>query len=429
MITRPDPVTAGVRINKLGPFVQDSQPGRATGGAATLATVLLTVRQFTAAALPIALGATMMWAGVLTLLVTTRASGQELNKELNEAIVKIPKKDFLFTVQLETTIYTPDGEGPFPVVVINHGKAIGNPRFQERYRPLFAVRYFMQRGYLVAVPMRQGFSKSTGNYIGAGCNVESNGRVQAEDVQAVLDYLVAQPHVDKDNILVMGQSHGGWTTLAFGALNYPGVKGLVNFAGGLKQDQCAGWEGTLARAAGSYGEETKLPSLWFYGDNDSFFDPYTFRRMHETYASNRGKATLVAFGNFGTDAHGMFGSRAGQAIWQPEVSKFMQRLGLPHQIVRQQYAVAPPMAAPPRTDFAALDKVEAVPYLKDKGREGYAIFLTRNFSRAFAIAPNGAWGFGSGGDDPLKRALDNCNKIGKGACRLYAVDDAVVWKE
>jgi len=110
MITRPDPVTAGVRINKLGPFVQDSQPGRATGGAATLATVLLTVRQFTAAALPIALGATMMWAGVLTLLVTTRASGQELNKELNEAIVKIPKKGLLFIAQLETTIYTPDGE-------------------------------------------------------------------------------------------------------------------------------------------------------------------------------------------------------------------------------------------------------------------------------------------------------------------------------
>jgi hypothetical protein len=226
----------------------------------------------------------------------------------------------------------------------------------------------------------------------------------------------------------MGQSHGGWTTLAFGVLNYPGVKGLVNFAGGLKQDQCAGWEGTLARAAGGYGEETKLPSLWFYGDNDSFFDPYTFRRMHETYVSKGGRATMVAFGNFGTDAHALFGSRAGQAIWQPEVSQFLQRLGLPHQIVRQQYAGAPPMATPPRTEFAALDKVDAVPYLKDKGREGYAAFLTRNIPRAFAIAPNGAWGFASGGDDPLKRALDNCNKNAKDACRFYAVDDAVVWK-
>jgi dienelactone hydrolase len=291
------------------------------------------------------------------------------------------------------------------------------------------VRYFMQRGYLVAVPMRQGFSKSTGMYIGAGCNIESNGRVQAEDVQTVLDYLVAQPQVDKDKLVVMGQSHGGWTTLAFGTLNYPGVKGLVNISGGLRQDQCAGWETTLARAAGNYGAETKVPSLWFYGDNDSFFSSYTFRGMHESYTANRGKATLVAFGKFGTDAHRMFAVRAGQKIWQPEVSKFLQQIGLPHQVVRRQYAGVSSMAAPPRTDFAPVDKVEAVPYLREKGRGGYATFLTKDFSRAFAIAPGGAWGWASGGDDPLKRALDNCNKNGKGACRLYALDDAVVWKE
>jgi hypothetical protein len=29
--------------------------------------------------------------------------------------------------------------------------------------------------------------------------------------------------------------------------------------------------------------------------------------------------------------------------------------------------------------------------------------------------------------DPYKRALDSCNKDGQGACKLYAVDDAVVW--
>ena len=34
-----------------------------------------------------------------------------------------------------------------------------------------------------------------------------------------------------------------------------------------------------------------------------------------------------------------------------------------------------------------------------------------------------------GGEDPLRRALNNCNRRGDGACRLYAVDDHVVWKE
>ena len=201
-----------------------------------------------------------LWAAVLALSIAAGAHPQELNRELDETIAMIPKKGLLFTAQLETTIYKPDGGGPFPIVVINHGKAIGDPHFQERYRPHVAVRYFLQRGYLVVVPMRQGFSKSTGSYIGAGCNVESNGRVQAEDVQAVLDHFVAQPYADKNNILVLGQSHGGWTTLAFGTLNYPGVKGLVNFAGGLRQEQCSAWESTAGARGGQLraGNETSL---------------------------------------------------------------------------------------------------------------------------------------------------------------------------
>jgi dienelactone hydrolase len=89
--------------------------------------------------------------------------------------------------------------------------------------------------------MRQGFSKSTGSYIGVGCNVQSNGRVQADDVATILAYLKALPDADTSRVLVVEQSPGGLTTLAFGTRNEPGVQGLVNFAGGLRQDDCAGW--------------------------------------------------------------------------------------------------------------------------------------------------------------------------------------------
>src|SRR5450759_378613 len=163
------------------------------------------------------------------------AQPSDTDSLLNETVQMVPKKGFV-TIELETTFYKPDGDGPFPVALINHGKAFGDTRFQGRYRPAIAARYFLQRGYAVVVPMRQGFSKSGGSYIGAGCNVESNGRVQAEDVTAVLDYVVSQPWADRNRIVVLGQSHGGWTTLAFGAQNYPGVKALINFAGGLRQD-------------------------------------------------------------------------------------------------------------------------------------------------------------------------------------------------
>lgn len=357
------------------------------------------------------------------------ARAQTLDASVNENILTIPKKGALFTIGLETSVYKPDGDGPFPLVVINHGKANGDPRFQSRYRPILAVRWFLQRGYVVVVPMRQGFSKSTGGYIGGGCNVESNGRVQAEDVKAVLDYFVTQPYVDRANMLVMGQSHGGWTTLAFGTLPYPGVKGLVNFAGGLRQEGCSSWEGVLATAAGSYGKQTALPSLWFYGDNDSYFSRATWTAMSDRYTGAGGKARLVAFGTFAGDSHTMFGARDGQKIWQPEVTVFLQQIGLPSEPREafEKYAHASVTPRPPKTDFAVLDDAAPIPFLRDAGRDGYRDFLARPLPRAFAIAPNGAWSFAEGGEEPMTRALKNCNSHGKDACKLYAVDKDVVW--
>ena len=275
-----------------------------------------------------AVAAAVLWA----LSLGAAAQTAELDASLHETVQMIAKKGGLFSFDLETTVYKPEGDGPFPIVLINHGKASGDPRFQGRYRPAGAARYFLQRGYAVLVPMRQGFSKSTGSYIGGGCNVESNGRVQAEDVKAVLDYAATQPWADKERIVVVGQSHGGWTTLAFGTQNYPGVKGLVNFAGGLRQEQCPNWKESLASGAASYARETKVPSLWFYGDNDSYFDPDTFKPMLEKYAAAGGNARMIAFGKFGSDAHSMFGSRAGAPIWQPEVTRFLAGLGMPSQV-------------------------------------------------------------------------------------------------
>jgi dienelactone hydrolase len=363
----------------------------------------------------------------LALPIGTGAHAEELNRTLNETVLTVPKEGIVFSVELETTIFKPAGAGPFPVVVINHGKFLGDVRHQGRYRPLMAARYFLQRGYVVVVPMRQGFSKSTGNYIDAGCNIESNGLEQAEDVRVVLDHVTAQPYADRNNIIVLGQSHGGWTTLAFGTFNYPGVRGLVNFAGGLRQDSCGPWTANLVNAAESYGAETAVPSLWFYGDNDSYFGPTTFRLMHQAYTSSGGRAKLVAFGKFGRDAHLMFSSLAGRGIWQPEVSAFLQQLGLPYEVTRPQYANPSSVAVPPRTDFAPLYTLESVPHVREKGRAGYAAFLAKDFPRAFALAPNGAWASASGDTDPHKRALDSCNKDGQGACKLYAVDDVVVW--
>jgi len=127
------------------------------------------------------------------------ASEPALATDLREEVVMV-KEPGVFGAELETTLYRPPGDGPFPLIVVNHGKASGNPRFQTRSRYLVAARHLVRRGYAVVVPMRQGFSKSGGSYIGGGCNIESNGRVQAEDVVAALAFYSARPDIDARRI-------------------------------------------------------------------------------------------------------------------------------------------------------------------------------------------------------------------------------------
>ncbi len=327
-------------------------------------------------------------------------------------------------VELETTIFKPPGNGPFPLVIMNHGKALGNPRSQNRDRFLVISREFVKRGYAVAVPMRSGFSKSTGDYVDPGCNMTTHGQLQADDLQGALEYLRMQAWVDPERIIVAGQSYGGLTALAFGTRQFPGVKGLINFAGGLKMHggSCQ-WEASLEQAFASYGAKTPLPSLWFYGENDHHFGPALATRLHHAYVRAGGAARLVAYGPFKKDAHGMSGSRDGVKIWWPETERFLQSLGMPTETV---YALNDGVKVP-ETIYAALDNVEAIPYLRDRGREQYRVFLEKSTPRAFAVSPSGAWSWAEDGDDPERQALNDCQKHSSAPCRLYAVDNNVVW--
>lgn len=327
-------------------------------------------------------------------------------------------------VVLETTIFKPAGIGPFPILILNHGKSLGDPHLQERARFLAISKEFVKRGYAVVIPMRTGFGKSTGDYVEEECNMTENGYIQAHDLQSVLDYTLKQYWADKSRILVAGQSYGGLTTMAFGTRNYPGVKGLINFAGGLRTSGTdCDWRSSLIEAFANYGRTTHVPSIWFYGANDSYFNPALAAKMRDAYVGSGGDAKLVAFGAFKKDAHGMSSSRDGVKIWWPEVENFLQKIGMPTKAI---YSLPPEMRAP-KTDYAAIDNIDAVPYLAKKGRTEYRNFLTKSLPRAFALSTTGAWSWAEDGDDPEQSALANCSKISREPCKLYAVDDDVVW--
>lgn len=116
-------------------------------------------------------------------------------------------------------------------------------------------------------------------------------------------------------------------------------------------------------------------------------------------------------------------------VIEPVVTKFLCELDLPREIKPgfERYGPAPAMSVPPPTSYAALYDLKRLPHVRSSGRGAYEAFLGHSLPRAFAIAPSGAWGWAAGSDDPLRRALDNCNKRGVGACQLCAVDEDVVW--
>jgi len=128
---------------------------------------------------------------------------------LNEQIIRVPV-DADGDVTLQTTIYKPDGPGPFPMIVFNHGKIPGDPRMQERSDPLPFAREFVRRGYVVVAPNRQGFGQSGGVYQQDGCDVERNGMSQAGDVAATIDYMSKQPYVDATHIVVRARRMAAW---------------------------------------------------------------------------------------------------------------------------------------------------------------------------------------------------------------------------
>jgi dienelactone hydrolase len=335
---------------------------------------------------------------------------------IRDESVMVQKGKGLFSVQLETRLYAPTGTGPFPLVVINHGKELGDPHFQLASQYYGQALEFVRRGYAVVVPMREGFAGSGGFYPRGTCNIESNGLTQADDVLAAIDWAKTLPYVDGSRIVVIGQSHGGLVTIALGSLNPPGVLGLVNFAGGLHFDNCPGAQRNLVTAFGSYGHTTHVPSLWMYGDNDSLFPPPLVQQMLGAYNEAGGHAKLIDFGTFGTDAHTMFGSYTGTRVWLPAVQQFFVSLGLPFDVRYDLRAQA---------DGPDIEDTNAVPYLNEKGRAIYRQFLWASPPRAFAMSPNGHEAYWSG-PNAQQHALADCARFAGMNCTLYAVDQNVV---
>jgi dienelactone hydrolase len=130
---------------------------------------------------------------------------------------------------------------------------------------------------------------------------------------------------------VSGNSAGGWGGLAYAGSAPAGLAGVVNFVGGRGgRDQnrantnCA--PDRLVEAAGVLGSASKVPTLWLYAENDTFFGPELSRRMAEAFAAAGGRAEYHLLPPVRGDGHALMSTEGDEASWAPVLAKFLTRL-------------------------------------------------------------------------------------------------------
>jgi dienelactone hydrolase len=241
-------------------------------------------------------------------------------------------------VAMRTTVFRPQGPGPFPLVVINHGTTQNAERRRLLEAPDFdsPAQWFVRHGFAVAVPQRPGHGETGGAYREdqGGCDEADFARAglgAAESIAAGIAYLRAQPFVRRNETVVVGQSAGGWAALALASRAPAGVRAAINFAGGLggrswdrPDNNCA--PDRLIATAAEFGRTAKIPTLWIYTENDSYFSPRLSAAMAAAFRATGGKVDYALLPAFGDDGHFMAEHAGSEAVWGPAVERFLQGL-------------------------------------------------------------------------------------------------------
>jgi dienelactone hydrolase len=319
--------------------------------------------------------------------------------------------------QLDTLMAAEAGEKRRPIALIAHGVPRDKSALHE-VGPgggIVKAEFFARNGYAAFIVMRRGYGESSGVFSepnGRCDNADylAAGRETADDLRAALAGIRRRADVDPAVAVIAGQSGGGFGALALAAAAPPGLRAVVNFAGGrgaMKDAVCA--ESRLLDAFSLYGGGAKVPSLWIYAANDKLFPRPLHEQFFAAYQTAGGRGVWAPAPAFGEDGHGLSARRSGVALWSGAAERFLADNHLPVK----------PGAG--RAVTAALDAPPPV-RLSEKGLEAWRKYLDAPRFAVFAASPDGRhWGYASGKksqEDALNRALELC----KGPCRAVAVN-------
>lgn len=229
---------------------------------------------------------------------------------------------------LQGFLWVPEGKGPFPAVLWNHGSE-KNPIKGESL-----AKFYNSKGYVLFVPHRHGHGQSPGDYI---VDLQNKVREQTKDekviqqraielhelylkdVIAAVEWLKKQSCVDPKRIAMTGVSYGGIQTI-LAAEQGLGVRAFVPFA-----PAAMSWKGNpplrqrLLRAV----KDTKAPMFLIQAENDYNLGPSeVLGKELQTMGKPHRAKLYPPYGKTAQDGHGAFSVRAND-IWGPDVSEFL----------------------------------------------------------------------------------------------------------
>ena len=216
----------------------------------------------------------------------------------------------------------PEGSGPFPAAVFNHGSDGLLPASMPGIQALRGM------GYAIFVPVRRGHNEQPGTFwldrVTApwgspemGDQLVSALRAELRDVMAGVDWTAERPEVDRRRIVLLGSSFGGVLTVL--ALAEDSVlRAGVSFAGpSMTWPQAPALQRTMlaAIAAG------RVPLFLAQAYNDNSLAP-TYAMGAELARVGRPHETRV-YPAIEAGGHGIFGT--GVELWRHDVESFLAR--------------------------------------------------------------------------------------------------------
>jgi dienelactone hydrolase len=241
-------------------------------------------------------------------------------------LVSFPSGD----LTLHGFLYKPEGDGPFPAIIWNHG----SEKLPGQQPEL--ARFYTKQGFVFFTPHRHGQGRSPGAYIedliekyaateknrtSVGKYVVKLQEEYNQDVVAAVEWLKGQSFVDQRRMVMSGCSYGGTQTL-LAAEKGLGLRAFAPFAPAAKS-----WANTeLRKRLLEAVRNAKSPLFLIQAQNDFSIGPSEVLGLVIKQKGPPNQAKVYPpYGTTPQEGHYAFATKEGGiAIWGSEVLDFFR---------------------------------------------------------------------------------------------------------